>query len=695
VPRQRRLRWLWLPGVGALLIVGAVAGVALAIDLYTVRSSLASARSSLQEVRAAAGEVDVAQASAALDRADRELADARVRSSSTLWSLAARVPIAGDSVEVTSGVVRVASAAVAIGRVAVRQGEELLGTGLEVQVEDDRIDLTPLLAARDVLDRLPLERLVRAHDDLLASDPTWVPGELADGRLEMLSLAEEAIGSIERGREFLSALPSFLGTEGPRRYFLGIQTPAELRGTGGLITYYTVLTVDDGSFELGASEIYEATADDEDADEPTTARIGQLGAASGEATVDEEFAAHYGHTGAQRNFSNVNVDPDLPTTAAVALDLFEVRTGEQLDGMVLVDPVAMGTILSAIGGELAVPEDLQAQGGLPPTIAPADFARFATADMYEVFGEAFLPQRHELLQALGDGAFDLILAGGWDGVAVGQALGEAATSRNLQVNSVHASEQAAFEAIDIAGALMAPAGSDLFAVTANNAVGGKQDVHVGHHVVLDLELTDPRELDGQATVWRRAAVRTQLDNPLPSEGMDLYVIGNCLIGGDRNQCFAGPPGENRTWFTVWTPADTALLDARDDGRVTWERSADLRGFRVHDRYLEVPSRSTGAFELDLEGVAPVRRDGLELVYELAWWEQAKAIPTLLDVTIAPPVGWAVTDVEMTGGGSGRGFGVHGQGQPLEVGIQDGSARLSGTVTADTRLRIRMSPAPGA
>jgi hypothetical protein len=118
------------------------------------------------------------------------------------------------------------------------------------------------------------------------------------------------------------------------------------------------------------------------------------------------------------------------------------------------------------------------------------------------------------------------------------------------------------------------------------------------------------------------------------------------------------------------------------------RSADLRAY---DRYLDTPSESELGFELDVVGVAPATTEAGDLVYELAWWAQSKAIPTLLEVAIAAPEGWEVADVEVVGGGTGRGFGVHGDGQPLEARIaDDGRAHLTGTVTADTQLRVRFT-----
>lgn len=688
--KERSRAWILLPVLGGLLLLLLLAGALFARDALAVRNSLLAAQTSLTEVRSAAGAIDLDAASVALDRADEELAVARSRSGGPLWSLAARLPVAGDSVTVTREVVQLASAALDVAQVAVEEGEQLLGGGLDVRVVDGRIDLAPLAEAQAVLESLPLERLVRTRDRLQATAPEWAPQELLDGRSETLQLADEAIGTIERGQQLLAALPTFLGTEEPRRYFLGVQTPAELRGTGGLIGYYAVLTIDDGRFELSPSEVYEAL-DDVDEEAPLTGRIAQLGGdITRGATVDEEFRARYDHTAAAGLFSNVNVDPDLPTTAQVALDLYEVRTGERLDGMILVDPVGLGAILDAAGGDLEVPQQVAEEADLPATITPDEFARFVTVDIYEELGHGRSEERKLLLRALGDIAFARVFDGAWDGVAVSRAVGDAAAERHLQVFSHHQVEQAAFEAIDVAGALRAPDDSDLLAVTANNAVGGKQDVHVGHAVEVDIRLVDPRRDGDEATVLREMTVRTVLDNPLPTEGMDTYVIGNCLVGDEVNRCFDGPPGENRTWFSVWTPGDTELREERsDDGRARI-RSGAIRGLRVLDRYLDTPSQSQQAFEVDLSGTAPVSAQHGELTYTWTWWAQSKAIPTLLDVTITPPDGWRIAAVEVAGGGNGRGFGVHGDGGGVHASVDDaGRARLYGSATANTTFELQL------
>ena len=692
-------RWWWVPVLGGVVVLVAIAAVLFVRDASTVRSALLETRTSLGQVQSALGDVDVAEASRALDEADESLGVARSRVSGPLWTMIGLIPVAGDSVDVTRAVVDVGTAALDVAHVAVTEGEELVGGGLDVRVTDGQVDLEPLAEAQEVLASMPLQRLRDARARLSEADPRWAPQEVLDGREETLALADDALEVADRADALLEALPGFLGVDGPRRYFLGVQTPAEARGTGGLIGYWAVLQVDDGQFTLSEAGVYDAlvdlaAGDDEaegDAAGAVTSRIGELGGDPWDGVpTTQEFEERYAHTAAPGFFSNVNVDPDLPTTARVALDLFHRRTEERLDGMILVDPIAMQMVLEAIGGPLEIPPGLAAPD-VPDELAPSEFAEFVLVDIYDVYGHGHSSERTHLLRGLGDLAFARVFDGAWDGVAVSQAIADAGARRHLQVFSESAEEQAAFSRVRVTGELSEPQGHDLLAVTINNAVGGKQDVHLGHTTQATVELSRPRfSGDDTVVVTRDSTVRIQLDNPLPASGMDTYIIGNCLVGDERNRCFEGPPGWNRTWFSVWTPGGDTLEDRRRADGIAPVRVGDFHGLRVIDHYLETPPEGTEWFELDLSGTVPATHSSGTLTYRLDWWRQSKAIPDLLDITLVPPDGWEVVEVEVTGGGDGRGMGVHGGGVPLTAEVTgEGRGTVVGTVTQDTSIEVQM------
>jgi hypothetical protein len=678
--------------IGGPLMLGWVG-----LDLLAVRESLRDAQIALGDLRRSVGEVDVERSRIHHAVAEMELEDARRRAERPTWTIAATVPIVGPTVGVTRDVVEVAVAATDLAGRVLEDGEEFVGEGVEIEIVEGQADLEPLLASRDLLSSLPLERLVEARASLGTPREGWLPRQVVDGRDDVLTLADDTIGTIERARALTEALPAFLGADGPRSYFVGLQTSAELRGAGGMIGFWGVLSVDDGQVRFGSTEQYdpfdEAGAP---ADEPRTSRVGSIRLSpTNPPDVDPAYYARYGFAAGARSFTSVNLDPDLPTSAKAILDLFELQTEQRLDGVVLLDPVGLESLLEATDGNVPLSDELGDTLGFPDGLPVEGFAEYVLAGIYGTLGYARSDERNDALREIGDAAFGEIFDGRWGSQAMARAIVEAAGQRHLQVFTADEGTQAAFREVGATGELVA-GDADLFALTANNVVGGKQDVHLGHEVDLDVQLTEVRRTDeGDLLALRDVALTATVDNPLPTSGLDPYIIGSCYLPDQLNRCFEGNPGENRTWFSAWaSPMLQVSGFTSDDGTEPNSLNATYRDLRVVDHLHLTPAGSRASFGLEGEGRTPLRRDVDSVVYELLWWHQSKAIPDLLDVRVGPPEGWAIDRIEVIGGGSGRGMGVHGGGQPLEAEVTGGVAHLTGTVTADTRLRVHLVEAGG-
>jgi hypothetical protein len=676
-----------------ILIGVPVGGVLVAIDLFVVRSSLQEARTALGDVGGSLGDIDIEAAATSLQVADEQLDRARTRSSGFTWSVASVAPFLGASIEVTREVVEVASSAVDLATIVVDDGRQLLDEGVNIQVIDGRVDLAPMLAAQQVVGRLPIDRLSTARDALGQPRGDWLPAEIRQGRADTLELADQTLDAVIRARALSDALPGFLGAEGQRRYFVGFQTSAEQRGTGGLIGYWGVMVVDDGQVGFGQSEVFDPTDGVEDPEAATSVSgVPRMGLSyDNPPNVDPEFLGRYATLSAARSFPNINLDPDLPTTSKAILDLYELQNGDRLDGVILLDPPGLQGMLEVAGSTLPLGEELSATLGLDDGLPTERFSQFVTADIYDTLGSDFSDERDAAQQLIGDAAFATLFDGSWDSTAMIRAVAEAARHKHVQVFSTDEQVQAAFVEVNAAGSLQLPAEADLFAVTANNAVGGKQDVHLGHEFRLGIQLADVRQDDdGNLSAWRASTLAVTVDNPLPTSGMDEYIIGSCYTPGGANECFEGEPGSNRTWFSLWTDPATEVVGFRSDaGTAPGRYDKTFRGLRVVDYFNDTASQQRSTFAFDADGWTPLRRTPESVIYELSWWRQAKAIPDLLDVAIAPPEGWMIDRVEVVGGGDGRGSGVHGEGQELLAEVADGAATLRGTVTADTRLLVHL------
>ncbi|MCC5947012.1 MAG: DUF4012 domain-containing protein [Nitriliruptoraceae bacterium] len=675
--------------VGGLLVGGSVA-----IDLLTVRSSLNDARAAVADLQGAVGDVDLDTARVAVTRAVEEIGEAERRTTRHTWTVTAAVPVIGPTVATTREVVEVAAAAIEVADIAVRDGGTLLTDGLSLAVRDGQLDLAPIELAAELVPQLPTARLTAARDALAEPRDAWVPEEILAGRADTLTLADQTVDALTTVEALSAALPPFLGADGPRRYFVAMQTSAELRGTGGLIGFWGVLSVEDGRINFGQGESFDPfDAATPPAGEASATRISSLGISSENPPgTDPAFLGRYATTAAARSFLTVNLDPDVPTAANAILDLYELQRGERLDGVILLDPIALEGLLAATGDELDVPAEVDDLLGLDgDTFPTADFARYVTADIYEEFGFDRSADRKELLRLIGDASFLRVVSGDWDPEAMVAAITQITRERHLQVFAADPEVQAAFDAVDATGSLHVDDRVDRFAVVANNSVGGKQDVHLGHGFRFDIDLELVRRLDdGALSVERSAVLEATIDNPLPTSGMDTYVIGSCYVPGERAQCFEGDPGTNRTWFSIWSgPQNSVRWFRSDTGGTPDSFRKTFRGLRVVDHFHLTPSGTTSTFETRLTGPSYLERRDDAVVYSFEWWRQSKGVPDALDISVTAPGGWAIGQVDVIGGGSGQGFGPDGEGRELMAEVVDGVARVTGTVTADTRVEVHL------
>lgn len=649
--------------LGSLTVLAVVA----ARDLAGARSALVAAadRIAAARVEILAGDLDTAGQH--LHAAREQVARAARHSDGPLWWAAGRLPLTGPPARVVRRTVDVARSGVVLGLAGI-EGDAGTLPGWSFRGTDGAVDLAQLQRAADAVAALPTASLQGARDALAAVDG-WLPARLHQARRDVLEAADRALGDVEQARRITAVLPALLGADGPRRYFLAMQNSAELRGTGGLIGFHALLTVDGGRLSLSDVRSEEG-----------------IEVAPGTIEVPEDFKRRYGGTGATTLVNNVNLDPDLPTVAPVLLAMVEQVTGVALDGVIALDPVGLAMILRGTG-----PIDLPGgipDGRIPDPLAVDALPRVAMIDAYEVFGGPS-DARKAFHAALAARSFERLLAADWD-VAMARRVAAAVAGRHLQVASTRPAEQVVLEALGVGGRLAARDGDgDLLAVTASNAAGNKQDVHVSHHLTGTIRLAAPTGDGG--TVRREATLGMRLTNPLPTDGMDLYIIGSARPGGGGT--LDGPRGLNRTWFTVWAPDTATVLAGRDlDGGPIGVTRGRIHDHTAIDHVLETPSASTRGFEVGLAGPVTLRREGDALVYDLTLWRQAKAIPDLVEMAVAVPDGWRVAGAVVDGGGRPALPGLPASDVPVvSATVDSDGVRISGAAWQDVHLTLRMTP----
>src|SRR5664280_781735 len=380
-----------------------------------------------------------------------ELRAARAGVDDPIWRAAAAVPLAGRSfaavrvaTQVSSDLADSATTPMLQMLERIRDGGVLVAGRVDVAlVGDVSTQLQPVAS-----------NLHRGSQRLSAVPRRGLPGPLArDLNLLNSRLAAADAGLLAANRG-LKMAPSMLGAAGPRRYFLAVQNNAEVRGTGGLVGAYAVLRIDRGSISL------DAVGTDRDF-RTGTVQLADLG---------PDYAERYG-AGGPTLWSSVGLSPDWPSAGTVMARLWEAQGGGHLDGVIGLDPRAIAWLLSVTG-----PVTVQGR-----RIASANVADFVMRDEY---AESDVPQteRKDVLADLALALYQRVVAGGYDTVAMGRALGSAAAGGHLQVMSTDPVEQAVLlQPMRVSGALPAAPGAFLD-VVLNNAAGNKVDYYLRRKV---------------------------------------------------------------------------------------------------------------------------------------------------------------------------------------------------------------------
>lgn len=107
------------------------------------------------------------------------------------------------------------------------------------------------------------EKLKLAKTEIDKVNPNHYPqiGKLKNVRTQIQqikSITDGAVVAVEQGKPLIKALPSLLGEEKGKKYLVLFQNDAELRPTGGFLTYYAVFRVEEGVIKIdSSSDVYE------------------------------------------------------------------------------------------------------------------------------------------------------------------------------------------------------------------------------------------------------------------------------------------------------------------------------------------------------------------------------------------------------------------------------------------------------
>lgn len=394
----------------------------------------------------------------------------------------------------------------------------------------------PSTGGTDLLRRIPellplLSRVsLGAQQASLALTPATNSGArlgLAEKSMEVKAALDSLAISTKAILGNATSLQNLLGFNGKRRYLVMLQNPAEARGSGGLFSAFLILELTDAKpviVEANSRKVLDEL------------RIPTKG------ILEKKNTALWGK--AQSKWASFNVSADFPHVARLALAGMAAR-GTPVDGVIAIDPGAVGAVLAGTG---AVEHD---KVTIDATSAEAFFTKGIYA-LYPSFDD--VEAKDELTLGLLYATMDSVLNRPLDLAALATSLPEAVASGHVKIWSADSDESSWLDQLGTSGSLES-ADPESLAIAFNNGVGGKIDAYVSAAANLTPGLcVDPAfDLPG----YRLNTLDLQVTNDAPSDLPD-YVDFR-LDDGPKT------PGSTSTLIHVYGPVGAVDMSATLDG----------------------------------------------------------------------------------------------------------------------------------
>jgi nitrate reductase NapE component len=585
---------LWIVLALVLLLIFAVAWVG-ARGLLAKRH-LEQSVALVSTLRSEITDGDTSAAQKTAKQLDDHASSARSLTGDPIWGAAQYTPFFGTNLRAVREVAVVVDD-VATG--SVRPVARVIGNLNQEAFtpKNGRIDLQPLVDAQPAVARAT-KTLANATTaaDRIDTGATLSPVTSAVDQLR------NALGTVSQqaitANKIVQLAPTMLGHDGDRDYVLLFQNNAELRAGGGIPGAVALLQVRDGAISLGNQA---SGASFGPYDKPVLA-------------LSPETTSLYGDiTG--RYMQDVNLTPRFNVTGALAREMWKQKFGQQVDGVLAIDPVTLGYILRATG-------PVQLPSG--DTLTSGNAAKLLLSDVYAKYPDPKV--QDAFFASAASAVFEKVSSGGFDTKKFIAALTDGTKDGRLRLWSADKAEQKQITGTALAGDLpTASAQTREFGVYLNDGTGSKMDYYLDKKVAVGSSVC---RKDGRPT----SVVEVTLKNTAPADAatsLPEYVTGGGAFGTE--------PGKIKTLVAVYAPAGAIYLGATQDGK-----GAGLQTVMDGDhpvaqlRTLLAPGEST-TFRVAFLGDAKFAKAGVQ-AESTPGVRQSEAEPLQFDCSAPTPVG---------------------------------------------------------
>ena len=315
------------------------------------------------------------------------------------------------------------------------------------------------------------------------------------------------------------------GADAPKRYMIAFQNSAEARGTGGILGAFAIVEMNKGAFTVirtGSNAVLYSLKD-----VPVK--------------VPAEFTKLYGKNPAI--LQNSNLSPHFPYGAEIWMGLWKKQFGEQLDGVIAVDPSALSYVLQATGpitlksGEVITSENVVAE-----TLQKA-YKR------YETNNDA----RKQYLVDIMNAAAAKITSGQFSKVGMAKAIKRGLIENRILMYSRDKFAEAELASVRLGGYLTTTPNNEFRAVI-QNIDASKLDYYLQKTVTIESK---------SCKNVQQTQVRVKLTNTLKTgKGLPAYV----LTRADKGKPAKLVTGQHRFKLFIYGPTDAKLVSVLRENR---------------------------------------------------------------------------------------------------------------------------------
>jgi hypothetical protein len=527
-------------------------GVWLGVRASAAKSDLEQARDSAQDAKDALLRGEVEAASKSADSAQVHAQAARDATHSIPWNVASVIPWLGSPFktgqQVTDVVLGLAAdvlqPAVDVGGVIAP--DQLVASG-RVNVQLLREEEPKLAKLSEVAAQLD-------GNAQAISDPGYM-SMLSDARSQLQNQTSDISGLLKNTALAARLAPSMMGVDGPRSYFMGFQTNAEARGTGGLLGGFGVLKFNDGAASV-------------DTLGTNTELVGPFKPID----LGPEYNDQYGYTNPSIDFRNSNQSPHFPYTAQIWKSMWAQQTGQNVDGVIAIDPIALSYILGAVGPVTMADGERITKDNVVELTESTAYIRFPTDQ----------PARKRYLQDIANEVVKKVVGPVEAPRKLLEALGRGVGEGRISVWSSSPGEQQLLEQTPLAQVV--PDDPAPYAeVVINNLGGNKLDYYLKRQIEY--------AADGCEGERRNTTVTVRLSNTTPDTPLPAYVAGS--EGFLPNIPFNIPNGTMLTSVRLLATTDAKLVGAVANGEPIQVFTEKERGHPSFEAQVAIPRGQSG------------------------------------------------------------------------------------------------------